>query len=79
MAKLDSPDTGGSQFFICHVPCSHLDGIHTVFGRCVQGMGVVDRIQPGDQIRKATVIWRSDTAGAAIEAACKARVPDTAE
>lgn len=26
-------DTGGSQFFLCHVRLPHLDGIHTVFGR----------------------------------------------
>lgn len=25
-------NTGGSQFFICFVPCPHLDGEHTTFG-----------------------------------------------
>ena len=33
------PNTGGSQFFICFVPCPHLDGGHTVFG----GIEVQDR------------------------------------
>ncbi len=32
-------NTGGSQFFICFVPCPHLDGGHTVFG----GIEVQDR------------------------------------
>ena len=26
-------DTGGSQFFICHSPQPHLDGVHTTFGK----------------------------------------------
>ena len=42
-------DTGGSQFFICHSPQTHLDGVHTVFGK-TSDMGVVNSIEPGDTI-----------------------------
>jgi peptidyl-prolyl cis-trans isomerase B (cyclophilin B) len=43
-------DTGGSQFFICHSPQPHLDGLHTVFGRVIEGIDVVDQIRPGDKM-----------------------------
>ena len=49
------PNTGGSQFFITHVACPHLDGKHAVFGRVIDGMGVVDSIRQGDRIEKVTV------------------------
>lgn len=42
-------DTGGSQFFICHAPQPHLDGVHTVFGK-TEDMNVVNSIQKGDKI-----------------------------
>lgn len=47
-------DTGGSQFFLCHSPQPHLDGVHTVFGR-TQDMDVVNAIRQGDRIRSVTI------------------------
>lgn len=49
------PNTNGSQFFITHVPCHHLDGKHTVFGRVLAGQEVVDTIKQGDVMESVTV------------------------
>lgn len=49
------PNTGGSQFFIVYEPQPHLDGLHTVFGKVVSGMDVVDAIAQGDVMEKVTV------------------------
>ena len=52
-------DTGGSQFFICFVPCPHLDGVHTVFGGIEQddqaSMEVLDSIRQEDDIEKIEI------------------------
>lgn len=51
-------DTGGSQFFICHnrTNTAHLDGVHTCFGRVVEGLEVIDQIRPGDLITGIDII-----------------------
>ena len=51
-------DTGGSQFFICHNRrnTQHLDGVHTCFGKVVEGEEVIDDIRPGDLIFSVTII-----------------------
>ena len=52
MAKTAARDTGGSQFFLTFVRTGQLDGKHTVFGRVIDGMDVVNslqRINPDDR------------------------------
>jgi len=53
-------DTGGSQFFVVNGDrrnVAHLDGVHTVFGKCVadEDIKVVQAIQANDRILKAVV------------------------
>lgn len=46
-------DTGGCQLFVSLVPTPHLDGRYTAFGRVVDGLDVLDRLEPGDKILSA--------------------------
>ena len=53
-------DTGGSQFFICFVPCPHLDGGHTVFGNIdvndEKSFEVLENIRQEDTIEKIEIL-----------------------
>lgn len=64
-------DTGGSQFFLTFVPTPHLNGAHTAFGRVIEGMDVLTKLQridpqqpksaaTPDKIIKATVERKRD-------------------
>ncbi len=48
-------DTGGCQLFITHVPTPHLEGNYTIFGQVIDGFDVVDQIEVGDLILRATL------------------------
>lgn len=66
MAKTAAKNTGGSQFFLTFRRTSHLDGEHTVFGRVIEGLDILEKLQridpqqpsgvEPDTIKKATVI-----------------------
>ena len=59
------PNTNGSQFFITHVATPWLDGKHTVFGKVVDGMDVVDKVAQGDKIQSVKIEGDADAALAA--------------
>jgi peptidyl-prolyl cis-trans isomerase B (cyclophilin B) len=44
MARSASPDSAGSQFFICHARAAGLDNKYTVFGELLTGYDVLDKI-----------------------------------
>ena len=50
-------NTGGSQFFIglSRAKTSHLDRVHTCFGKLTEGLDVLEKIQQGDSIDKIII------------------------
>jgi len=59
------PNTNGSQFFITHVSTPWLNGKHTVFGKVVEGLDVVDAVKQGDLIKSVKIEGDADAALAA--------------
>jgi peptidyl-prolyl cis-trans isomerase B (cyclophilin B) len=49
------PNTGGSQFYICHDAQPHLDGRHTVFGQTLSGIESVTTMKNGDRIKAVRI------------------------
>ena len=51
-------NTGGSQFFICHnrAGTRHLDGVHTCFGKVIDGVEIIDEIKGGDVMTKVELV-----------------------
>ena len=72
MARAQSPNSAGSQFFIMHADAKHLDGQYAAFGKVTDGMDVVDQIAAGktdgndrplteQKIRRITVDTHGET------------------
>jgi peptidyl-prolyl cis-trans isomerase B (cyclophilin B) len=48
-------NTGGSQFFIVRSPQPHLDGNHTIFGKVIEGINIIDKLQNNDKMNKVII------------------------
>jgi len=55
MARSQSPDSGGSQFYFTLGPQSFLDGKYTVFGQTIEGLDIVHKLGVGDEILSVTI------------------------
>ena len=51
MARSQSPDSAGSQFYVCLEDAHFLDHNYTVFGRVTSGLDVARRIKIGDVMK----------------------------
>jgi peptidyl-prolyl cis-trans isomerase B (cyclophilin B) len=51
MARSQSPDSAGSQFYICLEDAHFLDHKYTVFGHVTSGLDVARRIKVGDAMK----------------------------
>lgn len=55
MARSQAPDSASAQFYVALRPLPELDGRYSVFGRVIEGLDVIDRIEQGDRITSASL------------------------
>ena len=55
MARSQDPNSANSQFFICFKAAPFLDRQYTVFGKVVEGMEFVDKIEKGNENQNGSV------------------------
>ncbi len=55
MARSQDPNSANSQFFICFKDSGFLDRQYTVFGKVIEGMEFVDKIERGDEAQNGSV------------------------
>jgi len=51
MARAQDPNSGDSQFFICFDDATFLDGQYTAWGKVIEGMESVDKINRGEPVQ----------------------------
>ena len=55
MARSQAPDSASAQFYVALRPLPELDGRYAVFGRVIEGLDVIDRVEQGDRITSASL------------------------
>jgi peptidyl-prolyl cis-trans isomerase B (cyclophilin B) len=61
MARAASPNSAGSQFYICLGDARFLDKQYTVFGQVTSGIEAVKAVKVGDKMDKITIETKSST------------------
>ena len=65
MARAQNPNSANSQFFICFDDAGFLDRQYTVWGKVVEGMDNVDKLERGEPVENPDKIVSAKMADAA--------------
>ncbi len=55
MARMQSPNSAGSQFYLCLGPQHDLDSQYTVFGQTIEGKDIISQLRVGDVIETVEI------------------------